>query len=207
MGKSKRGRSLGKGRAQAQQSQGDLISKIVMPKIQNDMNFMYQRIMQTVMSQMSNVQHRLMAVERVSNLDDEILKKTVADIEDEATGHIESAKPAEVGSLVRLSVRTKGKDEEEFKSEFQQILVDNLAKEPYTIGENLEKGIVGITKGETRTLEMDNGNTLAEVRADRVSVLKNPPKNLGSVKQVPVEEKTEEATEETAVAEKDNATT
>lgn len=191
MGK-KRGAQKKGGKPHQTRSFDQLVGKAnqeaLKPFIMQQLNFLGMQLRQQMIQDLSSVQMRIMALEKFAieklGITEDDLAVKVAELEDEATGHILSEEGAIAGDILRATINVKTESQEEFGPD-QRMQIDRLAQEPFTVTEDFEKQLVGIKVGETREVQMDEGKTLVKVKADRVSTLKNKPE---PVAEAPAEE-------------------
>jgi FKBP-type peptidyl-prolyl cis-trans isomerase (trigger factor) len=125
-----------------------------------------------VFKQIGNVQTRIMAIEELLiekmgiTLADIELK--ASDIEDEATGYKTADRPAQEGDLIRVVVSMKTKEGTEFSAP-QKRLITKLLNKPHALTQTVEEGIVGMTSGQTKEMELDGGAAIAKITVSKVS--------------------------------------
>lgn len=106
---------------------------------------------------LAGVQTRIVVLEKIVKeklgYTEEQLADMILQVEDEATGHTENTSGAVEGDLVRMRVAGKPASEEKYGPE-TKLSVHHLAKEPTQTHLDLEKGIIGMKKGETREIEV-----------------------------------------------------
>lgn len=203
MGK-KRGQKSGKPHQNRsfEQLVGKANQEALKPFIMQQMNFLGMQLRQAQLKELSSIQMRIMALEKFAieklNITEDDIANKVAELEDEATGLILSSEGAKEGDLLRATIQVKTEGQDEFGPE-QRMQIDKLALEPFTVTEDFEKQLVGIAQGETREVKMDEGKTLVNVTADRISTPKPQPKPVAVAEEV-VEEKAEESTDENSDA-------
>ena len=192
MGKKRKSGGKPKANRSFEQLVGKANQEALKPFIMQQLNFLGMQLRQSMIRDLSSVQMRIMAlekfmIEKLGITEDDLAVK-VAELEDEATGFVASSEGALEGDLLRATINVKTESQEEFGPE-QRMQIERLAQEPYTVTEDFEKQLVGIKAGETREVKMDEGKTLVQVRADRVSTPKAKPEPVAEAP------KAEEATE------------
>lgn len=151
-------------------------------------------ISRRVMSKMAILQNRIEALETILkerlDLTQVELDNSLFDLEDRVTGYIKVDRPAQEGDLLRLTMRTRKVDSEEFGKP-QKREFSNLGKPPYALGvEFVEKALIGAEIGKPVVVPFDKELQEAtktqelEFTIDRVSELiakpepkKEEPKN------------------------------
>lgn len=112
-----------------------------------------QRMAGLVMEHIGQVQTRLLALEKLLDVDKEALSLHIAEFEDEALGYLTVTGPASEGDRVRVSVLSRNADEAEFGEETDKIMIDSIGRENQQ-GDvqtyvELEAALVGKNAGET----------------------------------------------------------
>lgn len=106
-------------------------------------------------------------VEEKLGITKEELANRVASVQDESLGLVPVKDVAE-GDRVRIEIKTKTKDQEEFQGE-SRLLVDNVGS-GNTLGPELEKPLVGMTTGESKEIAFGKEKAMtALVTINRVS--------------------------------------
>lgn len=182
-----------------------LVEEASLKKVQPYINQTFQQLaMQMQQEQnlgLSSLARRLVVLEEIVgeklgvSLDE--LTERVYDLEDKDSGY-EKAEEVKDGSLVRLTIATKVKDQEEFQGE-STLVVTDTNNEPLTLGPDLEPALVGLKTGESKEISFGKDEKMvAKVTVLRVS------EKVEAPKLAPVAETTEETQEET-VDESQNA--
>lgn len=130
-----------------------------------------------------------LAKDKLGETDDSLAER-VAVREDDALRLVASTEPAKEGDMVRVSLRG-GVEGDVQNGEFVRAVLRKLATEPMQFHPELEKGIVGMSTGETKTITIEGSpihstdpeqdgkaktpNLVFEVRVNRISVPKAKP--------------------------------
>lgn len=115
---------------------------------------------------------RLTALEKLvlekTGTSDEEYSERVIDVQDMVHGLKQVSEACALGDTVRIEVSSKAKDQEEFQGS-SRYMVQDLGS-GRAIGKELEDKILGMTKGETRTVDFGvDGAMVAKITLNRVS--------------------------------------
>lgn len=163
-----------------QQSMGQMVSRAALaqlgPEIEQLVRAYIQQLGNQLAVQQASTLETLFA--RVVVLESIIMEKLgystedltqkVAAIEDEKENLELVQGEAHVGDVVRLEIKTKTKDQNEFQGSSRLKIYQVGSGQ--TIGEELESAIVGMNSGETKQVIFGKeGAMVAEIKVDRVS--------------------------------------
>lgn len=175
MGKKKGGKVAGGAKPQKnfQQLVAEAATQTVKPFIQQQMQMLGHQLQQEQQSTMRALYVRATTLESIIQekfeISDSQLAELVADTEDKGSGLLKVEGEAEEGDTLRITVSTKAKDQEEFQGT-SKLLIDNLGKEPFTIGPELEPHLVGMLKGDVKEVPFGKDESLiAKLEVNRVS--------------------------------------
>lgn len=160
-----------------------MVSKAALSQLGPQIEQMVRAMVQNLGSQLAshqastleNLFSRTVVLERILmekyGLTSDDLSAKVADIEDEKE-KLTAADAVETGDVVRLSIRTKTKDQTEYQGESRLKVYDTGSGN--TLGVELEQGLLGAKVGEVRTTMFGKDKELqAEMTISRVA---RPPK-------------------------------
>ncbi len=202
MGKGKR-KGSGK-RMHQPQSYQQMVSKTQTENLKPYIHGLFQQYSQQTQQQLMGLfaipNTRLTVLEGIAmkrfGLNKVDLKNLYADEEDKAWGYKESDVPAKKGDMLRVTIAGKPDKEKEF-GEASELKVRDLGNEPFQLQKELEEGLYGAKKGETRTIpittvtkaknkegELEDVDFTYDfkITVDRISVLIDPPKAAAPLK-------------------------
>jgi len=164
-----------KKRQQPQQSFQQMVSDATLakfkPYIDSQIQGVAAALAQQQRQQMENVFLRLTVLEQVVeeklDISKDELAGRVADVEDQAQGFL-PVKTVEEGDRVRMEIRTKAADQDEYQGE-SRLMVDNVGS-GQTLGPEIEKPVVGMATGEVKEIKFGKDQSMtAQVTINRVS--------------------------------------
>lgn len=163
-----------------QQSMGQMVSKAALsqmgPQIEHLVRAYVQQLGNQLAVQQASTLETLFA--RVVVLESIIMEKLgysaedltskVAAIEDEKENMILVNGEAQAGDVVRVEVKTKTKDQVDFQGS-SRLKIYQIGS-GQTIGEELEKAIIGMKAGEIKEISFgQDGQLIANIKVDRIS--------------------------------------
>lgn len=112
---------------------------------------------------LAGVQTRIVALEKIVKeklgYTDDQLAELILVVEDEATGHTENTEGARQGDLVRVRIAGRPVSSDPSKDQGfgpeTKLSIHHLGNEPTQTNPDLEKGMLGMKKGETKEIEVD----------------------------------------------------
>ncbi len=175
-------RSAGQPQQHATKSFTELVGEAnrnaLKPYIHEVFGHMANDLSRRVFRQQANIQTRIMAVEELLKsklgVTQAEIEAVVANVEDQATGYVTATRPAKEGDLIRLSLRTKSKDQTEY-SEVMRRQVTNLMNLGMDLNAQLSLGskevegaLVGMSTGEVKVVTLED-DFKVELTVERVS--------------------------------------
>jgi hypothetical protein len=162
-----------------QESLGNLVSKAALTKLLPDIENVVRAHVKNLgghlavqqASTLETLFARTIVLEKIimekHGLTLEDLTKKVADVEDEKEGLVQ-VEEVQVGDVARVEIRTRTKEQTEFQGSSRMKISQTGTGQ--TIGEELEKGLLGMKTGETKEVEFGQDKAMiAQLRLDRVS--------------------------------------
>lgn len=111
-------------------------------------------------------------IAKFEDIDSNYLAESVADLQDDLL-NMEKVETSEKGDRVRITIKTKSEDQEDFQGE-SPILVNNVGSGA-TLGAEIEGQLLGMKVGEVKEFTFGHeGKMTASVEVHRVSRTKKP---------------------------------
>lgn len=148
------GKKKGQGnKARPQQSFQDMVAGATLAKFKPYIDQQVQQALMTIARQQLDIANRLSAIEealiqKLDGIDQDVLSGMVSDVEDQQMGVEKVDGPAEEGDFVRLTIKTKAQDQEDYVGG-SHLLVRALGQ-GMTLGKELEAAVVGMKAGDEK---------------------------------------------------------
>lgn len=172
---------MGKKKSQQhlQQSMGNLVSRAALAQMGPSIENYVQQVVRQLGSQLAVQQAstletifaRVVVLETIImekfDYTSEDLARLVADNEDQKENLV-TAESVEVGDVTRLEISTKTKDQEDYQGTSRLKVYNTGSGE--SIGEELEKALIGMKSGETKEVQFGKDQEMsAKITMERVS--------------------------------------